>query len=92
MGLRDETGHEKVDKRCDKKIKVVDASTPLPEAPLAKKYLSFRRGSMSVPLRTRDAKRLVVYLVFAGFTLIFPKNANMRAVMGRSPKYPSKPL
>jgi len=71
MGLRDETGHEKVDKRCDKKIKVVDASTPL---------------------RTRDAKRLVVYLVFAGFTLIFPKNANMRAVMGRSPKYPSKPL
>ena len=70
MGLRDETGHEKVDKRCDKKIKVVDAST----------------------LRTRDAKRLVVYLVFAGFTLIFPRNANMRAVMGRSPKYPSKPL
>lgn len=71
MGLRDESGHEKVDKRCDKKIKVVDAYTPL---------------------RTRDAKRLVVYLVFAGFTLIFPKNANMRAVMGRSPKYPSKPL
>ena len=70
MGLRDETGHEKVDKRCDKKIKVVDAST----------------------LRTRDAKRLVVYLVFAGFWLIFPRNANMRAVMGRSPKYPSKPL
>ena len=70
MGLRDETGHEKVDKRCDKKIKVVDTST----------------------LRTRDAKRLVVYLVFAGFTAIFPRNANMRAVMGRSPKYPSKPL